>query len=76
MEGDAGTGRLTPTDDSIDEADQVVTEAPADSAPESEEAFQDRPSRLSRGWFAAMFVLLLVLAAGVGTGGYLRAAVA
>jgi Mce-associated membrane protein len=71
MEGDAGTSRLTPTDDSIDETDEVVTEATPDSAPESEPTIQDRPSRLSRGWFVAIFVVLLLLAAGVGTGGYL-----
>ena len=71
MEGDAGTSRLTPTDDSIDEADEVVTEAAADSAPESEEATENRPSRLTRGWFVALLLLLLLLAAGVGTSGYL-----
>jgi len=71
MEGDAGTSRLTPTDDSIDETDEVVTEATAESAPESEVASENRPSRLTRGWFVAMFVALLVLALGVATGGYL-----
>ena len=72
MEGDAGTSRLTPTeaDDSTDETDEVVTEVPADSAPEPEVAPDDRPSRLSRGWFVAMFVVLLVLAGGVGAGAY------
>ncbi|MFZ0834910.1 MAG: hypothetical protein WAM92_17925 [Mycobacterium sp.] len=71
MEGDAGAGRLTPTDDSIDDTDEVVPEAPADSAPESEVASEDRPSRMTRGWFVAIFVFLLVLAVGVGTAGYL-----
>jgi Mce-associated membrane protein len=70
MEGDAGTSRLTPTDDSTDETD-LVSEAPADPAPEAEVTSDDRPSRLSRGWFVAMFVVLLMLAAGVATGGYL-----
>ena len=71
MEGDAGTSRLTPTDDPIDETDEVVVEATTEPALEAEVASQARPSRLSRGWFVAMFVLLLVLGAGVGTGGYL-----
>ena len=71
MEGDAGASRLTPTDDSIDDTHEVVTEAPADSAPEPEAASEDRPSRLTRGWFVAIFVFLLVLACGVGTAGYL-----
>jgi Mce-associated membrane protein len=72
MEGDAGTSRLNPTDadDSTDETD-LVSEAPTDSAPEAEVTSDDRPSRLSRGWFVAMFVVLLMLAAGVATGGYL-----
>jgi Mce-associated membrane protein len=79
MEGDAGTSRLNPTDadDSTDETD-LISEAPADSvpeaevtAPEAEVASEDRPSRLSRGWFVAMFVVLLLVAAGVATGGYL-----
>ena len=68
MEGDAGTSRLNPTD--TGKTDEVA-EAPADSAPEAEVASDDRPSRLSRGWFVAMFVALLMLAAGVATGGYL-----
>jgi Mce-associated membrane protein len=76
MEGDAGASRLNPTDDgdSTDETDEVVSEAPADSAPEvpDVEVPPDAgPSRMSRGWFAAMFVALLVLAAGVAAGGYL-----
>src|ERR1700757_3623733 len=72
MEGDAGTSRLNPTaaDDSTDETD-VVSEAPADSAPEAEVESDDRPSRLSRGWCVAMFVVLLMLAAGVATAAYL-----
>src|SRR6516164_7023565 len=72
MEGDAGTSRLnaTDTDDSTDDTD-LVSEAPADSAPEAEVTTDDRPSRLSRGWFVAILVVLLMLAAGVATGGYL-----
>jgi len=69
MEGDAGTSRLTPTDDSIDETDEVVPETPADSAPESEVASEHRPSRMTRGWFVAIFVFLLVLAFAIVGGG-------
>ena len=83
MEGDAGASRLNPTggpppaDDSTDNDStdgdstdgEVATEAPAESAPEVSPV--DRPSRMSRGWFVAVFAVLLVLAAGVGTGGYL-----
>jgi Mce-associated membrane protein len=73
MEGDAGASRLNPTvtDGSTDETDEIVNEAPDDSAPEAEATSDDRPSRLSRGWFVAMLAALLVLAAGVATGGYL-----
>ncbi|HUL98545.1 MAG TPA: hypothetical protein VLU24_03765 [Mycobacterium sp.] len=76
MEGDAGASRLNPTDDgdSTDEPDEVVSEAPADSAPEEPDVEvppDAGPSRMSRGWFVAMFVALLVLAAGVAAGGYL-----
>lgn len=79
MEGDAGTGRLNPTGDESTE-DAVVTEAvtdgPAESAaeadtPELNAGADDRPSRMSRGWFVAIFAVLLVLAVGVATGGYL-----
>lgn len=54
--------------------DEAVTEAAAESAPETqttETTPVDRPSRMSRGWFVAIFAVLLVLAAGVATGGYL-----
>ncbi len=73
MEGDAGTSRLNPTDtdDSADETDEIVDEAPADTAPEAEVTSDDRPSRLGRSWAVGVFVVLLALAAGVATGGYL-----
>lgn len=70
MEGDAGASRLNPTDDGSTD-DEIVSETPDDSAPEAEVSSEDRPSRLSRGWFVAMFAALLVLAAGVAAGGYL-----
>ncbi len=72
MEGDAGTSRLNPTEAPADDStDEAVVEAPAESAPEAEITPVDRPSRMSRGWFVAIFAVLLVLAAGVSTGGYL-----
>jgi Mce-associated membrane protein len=76
MEGDAGTSRLNPTerqvppaDDSTD--DEAVSEEAAESAPEVQTSPVDRPSRMSRGWFVAVFAVLLMLTAGVATGGYL-----
>ncbi len=72
MEGDAGASRLNPTEAPADDStDEAVAEAPAESAPEAEITPIDRPSRMSRGWFVAIFAVLLVLAAGVATGGYL-----
>jgi Mce-associated membrane protein len=74
MEGDAGTSRLNPAD-ADESTDDVVIDAPADLAPEETEtpgaAPSDNPSRVSRRWFVAIFVLLLVLAAGGAAGGYL-----
>ena len=72
MEGDAGASRLNPTEAPADDStDEAVAEAPAESAPEAEITPVDRPSRMSRGWFVAIFAVLLVLAAGVSAGGYL-----
>ncbi|MCG5431964.1 hypothetical protein LV457_06625 [Mycobacterium sp. MYCO198283] len=95
MEGDAGTGRLNPTDHTDDAAEDV---APAPESPTSDDpsgsdldaagatdeqaaadetaqpdapAPPDGASFLSRGWIAAVAVLLTVLALGVGTLGYL-----
>ncbi|MBV9089335.1 MAG: hypothetical protein JO044_05415 [Mycobacteriaceae bacterium] len=73
MEGDAGASRLNPTDDE-GSSDQVVTEAeeataaqePTDPAPEQ----QGPPSRLGRGWLIGTAAALLLLGAGVATGGY------
>jgi Mce-associated membrane protein len=72
MEGDAGTSRLNPTD-ADDSADGLDTEAPADSTPVEEveqEAPGSTPSRVTRGWFAAILALLLLLTAGAATGAY------
>jgi len=57
-------------DDSTDNT-ELLREALADSASEAEVASDVRGSRVSRGWFVAIFVLLLVLAGGVAAGGYL-----
>jgi Mce-associated membrane protein len=75
MEGDAGTSRLNPTADESTDDDAVVTEATAESAPEADagpvDGPADRPSRMSRGWFVAVFAVLVVLTVGVAAGGYL-----
>jgi Mce-associated membrane protein len=71
MEGDAGTSRLNPpnAEDSPGEVDEAVAEAPAGS--DEHEASEGSPSRVSRGWFVGVCVLLVLLTAGVATGGYL-----
>ena len=58
MEGDAGTGRLNPTD-----------ESPAPS-PDEELAETRRPSWLGIGWAATICTVLVLLAAGAVAGGY------
>jgi len=76
MEGDAGAGRLNPTDDE-GSSDDVVTAAaltdPApqpDPAPEPTVAATGQRSRLGRGWLIGIGAVLLVVSAGVATGGY------
>ena len=51
--------------------DEVVTEAPADPGPENPESSPRPPSRLGRAWLAGICAILLLLSAGVATGGYL-----
>ena len=80
MEGDAGPDQLTPTEADASaesdeplarraENDKVVTETSANPTPES--AVVGAPaSRLGRAWFVGIAATLLVVAAGVGTGGY------
>jgi Mce-associated membrane protein len=73
MEGDAGTSRLNPTDArSEDELDQP-SEAPAEDGLDepSVDDVDRRPERFGRGWLVAICLVLLVLTAGVGVGGYL-----
>jgi Mce-associated membrane protein len=77
MEGDAGTGRLNPTD--ADAApDESLAEPTDDQTPDlpgASDATSDadvrRPSRIGRGMAAAICAALLLLAAGGGVGGYL-----
>lgn len=75
MEGDAGTSRLIP-DPETGSVDDALTTSPETPAPISGDASPDqhttrRPARLGTGWAAAVCVLLVLLAAGVGAGGYL-----
>ncbi|OAN36117.1 hypothetical protein [Mycolicibacterium iranicum] len=68
MEGDAGTGRLTPhIEDVEEESSAAATEADsADEAPVDTR----RPARLGNGWAASICVVLILLAAGAIAGGY------
>ena len=69
MEGSAGTSRLNPTDADLS-TDEVVSEAPADPASEPDVESISHPSRVSRGWLIGICAALLLLAAGIGTGGF------
>jgi Mce-associated membrane protein len=71
MEGDAGASRLNPTD-TDDSAEELDTEAAVDSITDStpeEETAPARRSRVSRAWFAAIAVLLALLAGALVVGG-------
>jgi Mce-associated membrane protein len=81
MEGDAGTSQLNPTDadetpdESLAVSTQDQTEEPTELAEESPEPVEEptdsrRPSRLGIGWAVGVCALLVLLAAGVGVGGY------
>ncbi|MGW4098344.1 hypothetical protein [Mycobacterium sp. NPDC004974] len=75
MEGDAGTSQLNLADQqdphtTEPQAEAVTEIADPISATDAEEG-TSRPSRLGRGWMAAILAGLLVLAAAVGVGGYL-----
>ncbi|WP_454787585.1 hypothetical protein [Mycolicibacterium lutetiense] len=75
MEGDAGASQLNLADQqdphtTEPQAEAVTEIADPSSATDAEEAAA-RPSRLGRGWMAAILAGLLVLAAAVGVGGYL-----
>lgn len=75
MEGDAGTSQLNLADQqdphtTEPQAEAVTEIADPISATDAEEG-TSRPSRLGRGWMAAILAGLLVLAAAVGVGGYM-----
>ena len=82
MEGDAGTSQLNPTGQETDAPEDpvatVVAEQDEDTEPEAPaddiaEGVVDgrRQERLGRGWFVGICAVLVLLAAGVGVGGYL-----
>ncbi|MBN3511742.1 hypothetical protein [Mycolicibacterium nivoides] len=79
MEGDAGASQLNLADqqdphtpesqaEAVTEISDPIAATDAEEAPPESES---RPSRLGRGWVAAILAGLLVLAAAVGVGGYL-----
>ncbi|GBE63775.1 membrane protein [Mycobacterium sp. MFM001] len=82
MEGDAGASRLNPAETDDSSSDQTDTEVTAEDSSsevevEDEAAAEDapvgerRPSRLGRKWWIGIAAALLLVAAGIGTGGYL-----
>ncbi|OBB92141.1 hypothetical protein [Mycolicibacterium peregrinum] len=75
MEGDAGASQLNLADQQDPHTTEPQAEAVTEitdpiSATDAEEA-ASRPSRLGRGWMAAILAGLLVLAGAAGVGGYL-----
>ncbi|KHO20406.1 hypothetical protein A5761_18810 [Mycolicibacterium setense] len=75
MEGDAGTSQLNLADQqdphTTDPQPEAVTEIADPTSTTDSENVASRPSRLGRGWMAAILAGLLVLAVAVGAGGYL-----
>lgn len=77
MEGDAGASQLNLTDQQDTEHPEPHAEEPVEhfGEPEAEHSggpeIERRPSRLGRGWMAAICAGLLILTALAGTGGYL-----
>ncbi|BBX19284.1 hypothetical protein CRI77_00185 [Mycolicibacterium duvalii] len=72
MEGDAGTSQLNRTIDA--DADSAPEETPAptaDDASSNPPPVTRRPARLGRGWVTTVCVLLVLLTAGAGVGGFL-----
>jgi Mce-associated membrane protein len=82
MEGDAGTSQLNPTGPEAEAPDDPVAtvvaeqdehtepEAPADDIAEGVVSSR-RQERLGLGWFVGICAVLVLLAAGVGVGGFL-----
>ncbi|OBK03418.1 hypothetical protein A5746_07430 [Mycolicibacterium conceptionense] len=79
MEGDAGTSQLNladqqdphTTEPQAEAVTEIVDPISVTDAQEASQESESRPSRLGRGWMAAILAGLLVLAAAVGVGGYL-----
>ena len=75
MEGDAGTSQLNPTDadetpsESLAVSEEEQPEVAAHPAEDAAEA--RRPARLGIGWVVSICAVLVLLAAGLGAGGYL-----
>ncbi|HEY6574990.1 MAG TPA: hypothetical protein VI029_08635 [Mycobacterium sp.] len=82
MEGDAGTSQLNPTGQETEtpkdpvatvvaeQDDNTEPEVPADDTTEGV-VDSRRQERLGRGWFVGICAVLVLLAAGVGVGGFL-----
>jgi Mce-associated membrane protein len=78
-EDSASEVEADPSSTTADAADDEITESDAEDSTKSEDAedageAQDDagiPSRLGRGWFIGIAAALVVLAGGVGAGGYL-----
>ncbi len=79
MEGDAGASQLNladqqdphPTEPQAEAVTEISEPVSATDAEEASQQSEPRPSRLGRGWMAAILAGLLVVAAAVGVGGYL-----
>jgi Mce-associated membrane protein len=84
MEGDAGTSQLNPTagepetlPDRTTDIETTDTETASEERNDTEEQQSAEPAearrdeRLGRGWFAGITAGLVLLAAGIGVGGYL-----
>jgi len=79
MEGDAGTSQLNPTDadaapdDADAKPDEVSLAVSEEGQPETapEPVNDRRPARLGIGWMVSICAVLVLLAAGLGAGGYL-----
>lgn len=76
MEGDAGTSQLNPTGNNTEADTVTASEAHDDSEEQDTASVVDpdrarRDERLGRGWFAGITAALVLLAAGIGVGGYL-----
>ncbi|MCV7195690.1 Mce protein [Mycobacterium angelicum] len=75
-ESETGADQTGPDEAAVDETapdDSTESEAAVDEAAVDEAAepgVERRPSRMGRGWLAGISVVLLLLAGGIGAGGY------